>query len=629
MQYGLIKTAVAVPDLQVADCLYNTSALLKLIKEADQQEVRVLIFPELSLTAASCGDLFFQPTLLQGALNGLAVIAEETKAMEMLIAVGLPLKQQNKLYNCAVILYQGRPLAVIPQAYPQDLRHFAPAPQYPTMISLLGTEVPFGSKLVCQCQQMSEFALALEIGQDFRAPLPPSAAHCFHGAYLIGSLSAEYEITGSSSNRKQLINCHSERYHCAYLYANAGNNESTTDYVYAGHSLISENGLCLAENTLFTTGLTITDIDVYALAHQRQKNPAFVNGQDENYFFIPFSMELAPTKLTRQYPMSPFIPQEEKLCQQNSKLILSLQAQALKKRFVHSHAQTLVIGISGGLDSCLALLVAVETVDLLKRSRSDIVAVTMPCFGTTERTKSNAELLCQYLGVSLRTIDIGDSVKQHFQDIEHDFGKHDVTFENSQARERTQILMDIANQTNGLVIGTGDLSELALGWATYNGDHMSMYGVNASIPKTLIRQVVADYAEACQQKDLAHVLQDILATPVSPELLPANTDGNIAQKTEDLVGPYELHDFFLYYALYCAYSPEKIYHLACHTFAELYTPEVIGYWLKTFFRRFFQQQFKRSCLPDGPKVTPISLSPRGAWQMPSDAAANLWLEELQ
>lgn len=629
MQYGFIKCATAVPDLHVADCPYNTSAILELIKEAHEAQVRTLIFPELSLTSASCGDLFFQPTLLQGALKGLEAIAQATKDLPMLIVLGLPLKQQNKLYNCAVILYQGQPLAAIPQAYPQDLRHFAPAPQYPTMVSLLGQEVPFGSKLICRCLEMPEFALAVEIGQDFRTPLPPSAAHCFHGAYLVGCPAAEYEIIASADFRKQMIDSHSARYHCAYLYANAGNNESTTDYVYAGHSLLSENGYCLAESTLFTTGLTITDVDVYALAQERQKNPAFVNGQDENYFFVPFSMELSQTKLTRQYPMSPFIPQEENLCRKNSELILSLQAQSLKKRFVHSHAQTLVIGISGGLDSCLALLAAVETIDLLKRPRTDIVAVTMPCFGTTERTKSNAELLCQYLGVTLRTIDIGNSVKQHFQDIGHDFNKQDVTFENSQARERTQILMDIANQTNGLVIGTGDLSELALGWATYNGDHMSMYGVNASIPKTLIRQVVADYAALCQQEDLARVLRDILATPVSPELLPANTDGKIAQKTEDLVGPYELHDFFLYYALQQVYPPEKIYHLACHTFAQVYSPEVIKYWLKTFFRRFFQQQFKRSCLPDGPKVTSISLSPRGAWQMPSDAMGTLWLEDIE
>ena len=626
MQYGLIKCATAVPDLRVADCPYNTSALLELIKEAHAAQVRTLIFPELSLTGASCGDLFFQPTLLQGALEGLTTIAQASKDMDMLIVIGLPLKQQNKLYNCAVILYQGHPLAVIPQSYPQDLRHFAPAPQYPSLISLLGKEVPFGNKLVCQCQEMPEFALAVEIGHDFQAPLPPSAAHCFHGAYLIGCLSAEPEIIGTASLRKQMINSHSARYQCAYLYANAGMNESTTDYVYSGHSLLSENGDCLAESTLFTTGLTITDVDVYALNYERQKNTAFVNAQDENYFFIPFSMKLIQTELTRKYPMFPFIPQEENLRRKNSEIILSLQAQALKKRFVHSHAQTLVIGISGGLDSCLALLAAVETIDLLKRPRADIVAVTMPCFGTTERTKSNAELLCQYLGVTLRTIDIGASVKQHFQDIGHDFAEHNVTFENSQARERTQILMDIANQTNGMVIGTGDLSELALGWATYNGDHMSMYGLNASIPKTLVRQIVADYAAICQQEALAKVLLDILATPVSPELLPADTDGDISQKTEDLVGPYELHDFFLYYALRYAYPPEKIYHLACHSFAAIYTPEIISYWLKTFFRRFFQQQFKRSCLPDGPQVTPISLSPRGAWQMPSDAVSTLWLE---
>lgn len=634
MHYGFIKVAAATPEIIVADCAANSASIVALLNQAQDAGVKLVVFPELTLTSYTCGDLFLQPTLLKGTEAALGAITEATSAMDLVAVIGAPLIQQGKLYNCAVVLHHGKILGVIPKKnlpnYGEfyELRHFTPAPSENSTISLNGQTVPFGSRLLFVCQQMPAFSFAAEICEDLWAPAPPSIGHALHGASIICNLSASNEIIGKTDYRKQLVTNQSARLLCGYIYASAGEGESTTDLVFSGHNLVAEKGSLLAESPLFSTGLTISEIDVQKMAYERRRQNTFLQQEADGYQTIYFTMPLTETPLTRHVSLQPFVPEYAQDRAQRCETILSIQAQGLKKRLAHTHAQTAVVGISGGLDSCLALLVTVRAMDLLKRPHTDIVAVTMPCFGTTSRTKNNAEMLCQHLGVTFRTIDIGPSVEQHFKDIQHPFDDYSVTFENSQARERTQVLMDIANQTGGMVIGTGDLSELALGWATYNGDHMSMYGVNSSIPKTLVQHIVHYAAETAKDKALQDVLLDILDTPVSPELLPADKDGNIAQKTEDLVGPYALHDFFLYYALRWAYSPKKIYYLARYAFGDAYDEETILHWLKTFYRRFFNQQFKRSCLPDGPKIGSVALSPRGDWRMPSDAAAALWLKEL-
>ena len=633
MNYGFIKVAAATPEIRVADCAYNTEAVLSLWKEADALGCHLVAFPELVLTGSTCGDLFLHKTLLDGALAGLKKLVEESNSLNSIGIIGMPLIHQGKLYNCAVTVQKGNVLSIVPKTILTSHRQFTSAPEQNTVYSdalyAIGMEETlFGPHQVYICEGMKEFTFSVGFEEDFFSPLPLSASHAMAGANIVVCLSANNEQVGRNTYLHRMIEAQSTQLTCGYVFSNIGAGESTTDYVYSGHNMIAENGEILAECKAFSTGLTISEIDVAKLVQERLNSNAFpLHKNDKGYYTVWFDMDAISTTLTRNIDSMPFIPSNEKELAERCELILTMQAEGLKKRIVHSYANTAVIGISGGLDSTLALLVAAKAMDLLNRPRTDIVAVTMPCFGTTSRTRSNAEILCQELGVTFRTVDIGNTVKAHFADIGHDFNDHSVTFENGQARERTQVLMDIANQVNGLVVGTGDLSELALGWATYNGDHMSMYGVNGSIPKTLVRHIVRHVANTSDNMQLKTVLLDILDTPVSPELLPAN-DGEIAQKTEDLVGPYELHDFFLYNAIRWAYSPKKIYYLAQQAFKGQYDDATILHWLRTFFRRFFTQQFKRSCLPDGVAVGSVGLSPRGGWQMPSDAVSALWLAEI-
>lgn len=634
---GFIKVAAATPKIRVADCEYNADAIIALINEARDKGVNILVFPELCVTGYTCHDLFYQRTLLDGAQAALERIAEASENSDMLVAVGCPLVFAGKLYNCAVILQNGEALGVVPKKFlPNynefyEMRQFTPAPEEGLAgEKVLGDYVVFAPKLIFECVNIPELKFAVEICEDLWAPEPPSIALAQGGATIIANLSASNETIGKDDYRRDLVKGQSARLMCGYVYASAGDGESTQDLVFGGHRMIAENGSMLAESELFTTGLTISEIDVHKLALERRRNTSFQSSQGVYNEAIPsmsFRLEPRETELTRKFEAMPFVPsaagEKAKRCHD----ILTMQAHGLSKRIEHTNCKTLVIGISGGLDSSLALLVCVEAMKLLNRPLSDIITITMPCFGTTRRTKSNAEKLCSILGTDLRVIDISESVRQHFKDIGQDESDFSITYENCQARERTQVLMDIANKENGMVIGTGDLSELALGWATYNGDHMSMYGVNSSVPKTLVRHIVYYYAETCGNNALRDVLLDIFSTPVSPELIPPK-DGEISQITEDLVGPYELHDFFLYNGIRWAFPPRKVFRLAKLAFSGSFDDETILKWLKTFYRRFFSQQFKRSCLPDGVKVGSVTLSPRGDWRMPSDAQAALWLEEL-
>ena len=508
-----------------------------------------------------------------------------------------------------------------------EKRHYCAAPAGVKDIRFAGQHVLFGTKLLFRCESMPEFTLAVEICEDLWAPLPPSTAHALAGATVIANLSASDETVGKAEYREALVSQQSARLLCAYLYADAGHGESTTDMVFSGHNLIAENGALLAESRPFAEGCACTELDLGRLLSERCRNTSFEPVTD-GYEVVSFSLPMKEVPLTRHFSPTPFVPADDTARTERCELILRMQSDGLAKRMEHAHAKTAVIGISGGLDSCLALLVAVHAMKKLGRPMEDILAVTMPCFGTTKRTRSNAEILCQELGVQFREISIANTVRSHFADIGQSETNFDVTFENGQARVRTLELMDLANRTGGLVVGTGDLSELALGWATYNGDHMSMYGVNAGVPKTLVRHIVRYEADTAATPALRDVLLDILDTPVSPELLPAKENGEIAQQTESLVGPYELHDFYLYYVLRFGFSPAKIYHLAKAALGNRYSDEVLLHWLRNFYRRFFQQQFKRSCLPDGPKVGSVTLSPRGDWRMPSDACVSVWQKEL-
>ena len=631
---GFIKVAAASPKLRVADCRYNLEEILGMVHRAAKEEVRLLVLPELCLTGYTCGDLFFQSTLQQGALDALKALMEETRALEMLIVVGLPFADGGKLYNCAAVLQQGRLLGLVPKSnlpnYAEfyERRQFTPAFAGVRQIEFCGQQAPFGTGLLFCCRELPEFSLGVEICEDLWVPLPPSTRLALAGATVIANPSASDETIGKADYRRSLISSQSARLLCGYIYADAGMGESSSDLVFAGHDLIAENGALLAESRLFTENLVLSEIDVARLSNERRRTTTFPDRCNEGIQRIAFSWTPRETVLTRSFPIRPFVPDDKADREARCEEIFSIQANGLCKRIRHTGCGSLVVGISGGLDSCLALLVAVRALDLLGRPRTDLIAVTMPCFGTTQRTKSNAELLCNTLGVTFNTVNIAEAVRVHFRDIGHSESELDVVYENAQARERTQVLMDIANQMNGLVIGTGDLSELALGWATYNGDHISMYGVNASVPKTLVRYMVQYAADTADSAPLRAVLLDILDTPVSPELLPADGE-DIAQRTEDIVGPYELHDFFLYYLMRLGFSPRKIYRLALLAFEEMFGPEEILKWLRIFCRRFFAQQFKRNCLPDGPKVGSVSLSPRGDWRMPSDACAALWLRELE
>ncbi len=636
MNYGFVKTAVVTPKIKVADVAHNGAEIEKLMKEASENGAKIIVFPELCLTGYTCGDLFSQDLLVFSAKEELIRLVKISEEHAGLFFVGLPWEHRGKLYNAAAAFEGGQLLGIVPKtclpnhAEFSESRTFAPGKKGYEYIDFEGEMVPFGTSLLFTCENEKNLVVAAEICEDLWVPNPPSVSHALHGATVIVNLSASDETTGKSEYRRQLIANQSARLFCGYVYASAGEGESTTDLVFGGHNLIAENGTILAESEKYKCGITYTDIDLERLVGDRRKTTTFVteNPVDDDYLEIDFTLKETPLMLTRTIDASPFVPAEQKKWAERCEEILTIQAMGLKKRLEHTNCNHAVIGISGGLDSTLALLVAALAFDFLGKPRSCIRAVTMPCFGTTDRTYNNACELTRRLGAELQEVDIKNSVRTHFADIGQDENNHDVTFENAQARERTQVLMDIANQLGGMVIGTGDMSELALGWATYNGDHMSMYGVNASVPKTLVRHLVHYYAENCKDEKLAEILLDVLDTPVSPELLPPK-DGEIAQKTEDLVGPYELHDFFMYYILRYGFAPAKIYMMAQAAFAGEYDNATIKKWLKTFYRRFFSQQFKRSCLADGPKVGSVGVSPRGDLKMPSDACAALWLKEME
>ena len=634
MKDGFLKVGVASVDVEVANPIHNKEKVMEVIKKADKNGVKLLVFPELVLTAYTCNDLFLQKTLLDEAKNQLFAILEETKGQDMVIVLGLPLTVNHKLYNCAVFAQGGKILGVVPKHYlPNysefyEARHFAPGEEEVRKIRLGGKDVPFGMNLLFCCENMEELVIGCEICEDLWVTLPPSVLHAQAGANLIVNLSASNEMVGKDSYRRDLVSGQSARLVCGYVYANAGEGESTQDLVFGGQNMIAENGVILAEGKRFHNGIVYSEIDVQRLNDERRRLTTYQPADDSDHIKVCFHLNVEETKLTRKYSQYPFVPSRKEERDMRCDEILNIQAMGLKKRMDHIHCHKATVGLSGGLDSTLALLVIARAFDLSGADRKDIHCITMPCFGTTDRTYQNACKLSQCLGATLSEINIKEAVNVHFRDIAHDPSVHDVTYENSQARERTQILMDSANQDGSILVGTGDLSELALGWATYNGDHMSMYGVNASVPKTLVRHLVRYYADTCKDEKLTEVLLDILDTPVSPELLPPK-DGKIAQKTEDLVGPYELHDFYLYYMLRAGFEPEKIYRLACETFEGMYDKETIFKWLKTFYWRFFAQQFKRSCLPDGPKVGSVAVSPRGDLRMPSDASAGVWLEQLE
>ena len=634
MRHGFIKVAAATPDIRVADVDYNKGQIIKQMDEAAEAGAKIIVFPELCITGYTCSDLFLQDILLNSAKKALVKIAEHTKNLDALVFVGVPIAVGGELYNVAAALNHGNILGFTTKSFlPNygefyEMRQFRPGPKKAEKILFGGKEIPFGPQLLFVENQMANLIVSAEICEDVWSPVPPSIEAAREGATVIVNCSASDETIGKASYREALISGQSARLISGYIYANAGEGESTTDLVFGGHNLIAENGTILAEAKRFSNGIIYTEFDVQKIANERRKNTTFTETQEHVLPRIPFGLEQTETILTRTFPSRPFVPRDDQERAKRCEEILTIQAMGLKKRLAHTHAKSAVVGISGGLDSTLALLVTAKAFDALGLERSGITAVTMPCFGTTDRTYQNACKMSLKVGATLREVRIGDAVMQHFKDIGHDPQDHSVTYENSQARERTQVLMDIANQTGGLVIGTGDMSELALGWATYNGDHMSMYGVNVSVPKTLVRHLVHYFADTCEDSSLKEVLYDVLDTPVSPELLPPK-DGEIAQKTEDLVGPYELHDFFLYYFLRMGYEPGKIYRIAKLSFAGEYDDETIYKWLRTFCWRFFSQQFKRSCLPDGPKVGTVALSPRGDWRMPSDACVALWIQNLE
>lgn len=635
MKDGFIKVAAVTPQVRVADVAYHVQQIKEAMEQSAKAGVMITVFPELCLTGYSCHDLFYQRTLLQQAKSGLLSLAKKTETLPGIYFVGLPWEWQGKLYNVAAALHGGKVLGLVPKTYLPTYaefyegRQFTCGMQQVVMANLPGQKeaIPFGTNQLFACREIPELVIASELCEDLWTPCPPSGAHCMHGATVIANLSASDEVTGKNAYRRSLVANTSARLYCAYLYACAGEGESTQDVVYSGHNLLAENGSILAESELFATGMITTEIDVYAIASKRHMMSTYESKPDDTYYVSEFSLPQVETSLTRFIDKAPFVPSDEATLRKRCEEILDIQSIGLKKRLAHTGAKTAVIGISGGLDSTLALLVTVRAFDMLKLSRAGIIAVTMPGFGTTDRTYQNAVSMIKSLGVTFREVSIKKAVQVHFQDIGQDEHCHDVTYENGQARERTQILMDIANKEGGMVIGTGDMSELALGWATYNGDHMSMYGVNASVPKTLVRYLVRYYAMYLADEKLSKVLYDVLDTPVSPELLPPK-DGVIAQKTEELVGPYELHDFFLYHLMRYGSEPTKVFRMAKYAFAGEYDDATILKWMHTFYRRFFTQQFKRSCLPDGPKVGTVSLSPRGDLRMPSDACANLWLEQI-
>ena len=634
MKNGFVKVAAATPDIRVADVEFNTQNIINAMEEAQKNGAKILVFPELCVTGYTCSDLFDHSVLLKASRKALLEIAENTNDKDMLVFVGAPLEVNGKLYNVAAAMNQGEIIGFTTKTFlPNygefyEMRQFTPGPQTVREITFGGKKIPFGPQILFQAEGMEELVVAAEICEDVWSPVPPSIQAALEGATVIVNCSASDETIGKDTYRRALISGQSARLISGYIYANAGEGESTTDLVFGGHNIIAENGTVLKESSRYVNEIIYSELDLQRITGERRKNTTFQPLDEETLVRVPFTVEETKTFLTRTFPKKPFVPSDEQTRAQRCEEILTFQAMGLKKRLAHTNARTAVVGISGGLDSTLALLVTARAFDLLGRDKKDIIAVTMPCFGTTDRTYQNACEMSKKVGATLIEVPIADAVNVHFRDIGHDPEDHSVTYENCQARERTQVLMDIANKTWGMVIGTGDLSELALGWATYNGDHMSMYGVNASVPKTLVRHLVKYAADDTTDEALKNVLYDVLDTPVSPELLPPK-DGDIAQKTEDLVGPYELHDFFLYFMLRFGYEPSKIFRIACMTFDGEYDKETIFKWLETFCRRFFSQQFKRSCLPDGPKVGTVALSPRGDWRMPSDACVAVWMKDLE
>ena len=637
MRQGFIKVGVSTPEVYVADCQANAEAVWKRIQEMQKSGVKIMVFPELCLTGYTCSDLFLQDRLLNEAAVQLENLREQTADTDALIFVGLPLEVKGKLYNAAAVLNRGKLLGFVPKKHIPNYnefyerRHFTPGDESVIWINWNGQKVPFGMNLLFACRQIRHLVVAAEICEDLWVPCPPGISHTAAGAMVMVNLSASDEMVGKDSYRRSLVCQNSASLVCAYLYASAGIDESTTDLVFGGQNIIAENGTVLAESRRFSNDTAVSEIDVDRLAAERRRLSTYPKaGADaaSRYETVFFDLEVEETGLTRRVDPHPFVPSDAQTRDQRCNEILNIQALGLRKRLKHTKCRHAVVGISGGLDSTLALLVTTRAFDMLGLPRKNILSVTMPGFGTTDRTYENACRLTEKLGATLREVSIKDAVTVHFRDIGQDSGTHDVTYENAQARERTQILMDLANQCGGLVIGTGDLSELALGWATYNGDHMSMYAVNVSVPKTLVRHLVRYYADTCGEEELRNTLLDVLDTPVSPELLPPS-EGQIAQKTEELVGPYELHDFFLYYMLRAGFEPAKIYRLANYAFAGQYDAATVRKWLENFYRRFFAQQFKRSCLPDGPKVGSVAVSPRGDLRMPSDACAAAWMEQIR
>lgn len=634
MQDGFIKVAAMTPQIRVADPIYNAERICECIDEGEANKAKIMVFPELCITGYTCHDLFLQDKLLEEAKQALFIITQHTDGVDALIFVGLPLERENRLYNVAAVINCGEIMGFVPKTFIPgygeyyEPRHFASGNKMAVTMELNGCEIPFGTNLLFTSDALDGLSVACEICEDLWVADPPSTSHALAGANVIVNLSASNEVVGKDEYRSMLVKSTSARLVSAYIYANAAEGESTQDVVFGGHNIIAENGTILEEIKDFTCENLYADLDIYRLRYERRRMNSFASDRSDEYLTVPVALVREETQLTRTFDKHPFVPADPTKRDKRCEEILSIQSYGLKKRLAHTNTKTGVIGVSGGLDSTLALLVTVKAFDLLGLDRKGIKTVTMPCFGTTDRTYENAKRLSRLLGTELMEVDIKEAVRVHFRDIGQDEDCHDVTYENGQARERTQVLMDIANKMGGLVIGTGDMSELALGWATYNGDHMSMYGVNAGVPKTLVRHLVRFYADTCDEEGLQEVLLDVLDTPVSPELLPPEK-GEISQKTEDLVGPYELHDFFLYYVLRLGFSPKKVFRLAQTSFLEEYDNETIYHWLETFYRRFFSQQFKRSCLPDGPKVGSVAVSPRGDLRMPSDACSDIWLEELK
>ncbi|MBQ5474409.1 MAG: NAD(+) synthase [Lachnospiraceae bacterium] len=638
MKYGYVKVAAATCDIKVGDVTFNADKIIENIDKALEKKVEAVVFPELSLTGYTCSDLFWQTEMLNKVYEEIIRIAKHTSGKNIVAIVGIPFEALGKLYNCAAIITNGKVIGLVPKKnlpnYSEfyEARHFTPGFKDALKVTFPGQneEVLMGMNIIFKDKNMSSFTFAVEICEDLWVPKAPSVNHALAGANIIFNLSASDEITGKSSYRRELVSSQAARLVCGYVYADAGEGESTTDLVFAGHNIIAENGRILKESERFKNEMIIADIDMDRIVNERRKMTTY-SPNPEKYIYSKVEFEIQENEcvLEDKIFQNPFVPDNMDKRNERCNEILTIQSMGLKKRIAHTNAKSVVVGISGGLDSTLALLVAVRAMDALKRDRKDILAVTMPGFGTTDRTYDNAVTLIKNLGATFMEISIKDAATKHYEDIGHDINVHDVTYENVQARQRTLYLMNLANEHGGFVIGTGDLSELALGWATYNGDHMSMYGVNASIPKTLVRHLVKYYADTCGNEELEKTLLDVLDTPVSPELLPPKENGNISQKTEDLVGPYELHDFFMYYMLRLGYGPEKIFFLANNAFSEKYDKATIYKWLRNFYYRFFAQQFKRSCLPDGPKVGTVAVSPRGDLRMPSDACARLWIERLE